>query len=55
MVPTAVGGYMTALGVAFDDPADPAELTLFPTGDEWSPNCWIPADVADAVSLDRMR
>ncbi len=46
---------MTTLGVAFDDPADPGELTLFPTGEEWSPTRWITVDVADAVALDRMR
>jgi hypothetical protein len=46
---------MTSLGVAFDDPADPAELTLFPTGEAWSPTCWITADVEDAVALDRLR
>jgi hypothetical protein len=46
---------MTTLGVAFDDPADPAELTLFPTDEEWSPTTWITADVEDAIALDRMR
>jgi hypothetical protein len=55
MVATVLGTGMTSLGMAFDDPADPAELTLFPTGDAWSPTCWITADVEDAVALDRMR
>jgi hypothetical protein len=45
---------MSALTVAYDDPADPAELTLYPADGACRETCWLTIDVEAAVDLATM-
>jgi hypothetical protein len=45
---------MSALQAAYDDPEDPAELTLFPPDSDCRETCWLTVDVEAAVDLATM-
>lgn len=45
---------MPPLQAAFDDPEDPAELTLFPPESDCRETCWLTVRVEDAVDLAAM-
>lgn len=43
------------LDCLYDDPEDPSELTIFPSGRQQSVTEWVTADRSAAVSLDELR
>lgn len=45
---------MSPLQAAFDDPENPAELTLFPPDTDCRETCWLTVDVGAAVDLAAM-
>jgi len=48
------GRAMSPLQAAYDDPADPAELTLFSAESDSRPTSWLTIDVEHAVELRSM-
>ncbi|MDS0220133.1 hypothetical protein NDI54_02085 [Haloarcula sp. S1AR25-5A] len=43
------------LDCLYDDPEDPSELTIFPSGRQQSVTEWVTADQSAVVSLDELR
>lgn len=46
---------MPTLQAAYDDPDDPAELTLYPPESDCRETCWLTIDVEHAVALTDAR